>query len=92
MTVLAVVGSQWGDEGKGRLVDELAARADFVVRYHGGANAGHRVVRDGEEFAFISCPLAFSTLVLPVSWATESWWTHALCSSRWRSSAGAVWM
>ena len=56
MTVLAVVGSQWGDEGKGRLVDEIAARADFVVRYHGGANAGHRVVRDGEEFAFHLVP------------------------------------
>ncbi|HEU0028601.1 MAG TPA: adenylosuccinate synthase [Ktedonobacterales bacterium] len=56
MTVLAVVGSQWGDEGKGHLVDELAARADFVVRYHGGANAGHRVVRDGEVFAFHLAP------------------------------------
>jgi adenylosuccinate synthase len=56
MSVLAIVGSQWGDEGKGKLVDELAARADFVVRYQGGANAGHRVVRDGEEFAFHLAP------------------------------------
>ncbi len=56
MTVLAIVGAQWGDEGKGKLVDEVAAHADFVVRYQGGANAGHRVVRDGEEFAFHLTP------------------------------------
>ena len=56
MSVLAIVGAQWGDEGKGKLVDELAARADYVVRYQGGANAGHRVVRDGEEFAFHLAP------------------------------------
>ena len=56
MSVLAIVGAQWGDEGKGKLVDELAARAEFVVRYQGGANAGHRVVRDGEEFAFHLAP------------------------------------
>lgn len=56
MSVLAIVGSQWGDEGKGKLVDEVASRADFNVRYQGGANAGHRVVRDGEEFAFHLVP------------------------------------
>jgi len=38
---VVVVGAQWGDEGKGKLVDVLAERADFVVRYQGGANAGH---------------------------------------------------
>ena len=41
---VVVVGAQWGDEGKGKLVDVLAERADFVVRYQGGANAGHTVV------------------------------------------------
>ncbi|HEX9037028.1 MAG TPA: adenylosuccinate synthase [Ktedonobacterales bacterium] len=56
MSVLAIVGAQWGDEGKGKLVDEISARADFVARYQGGANAGHRVVRDGEEFAFHLAP------------------------------------
>src|SRR5437763_14046236 len=40
---LVVVGAQWGDEGKGKLVDVLAERADWVVRYQGGANAGHTV-------------------------------------------------
>ncbi|MBU6365376.1 MAG: adenylosuccinate synthase [Gemmatimonadetes bacterium] len=43
MRALVVVGAQWGDEGKGKLVDVLAERADWVVRYQGGANAGHTV-------------------------------------------------
>ena len=45
---LVVIGAQWGDEGKGKVVDFLAQRADLVVRYSGGANAGHTVV-DGEK-------------------------------------------
>ena len=44
MSVIAVVGAQWGDEGKGRVVDYLAADADLVIRYGGGNNAGHTVV------------------------------------------------
>jgi adenylosuccinate synthase len=56
MTVMAVVGAQWGDEGKGKVVDELAAGADYVVRYQGGGNAGHRVVFGGEEFSFHLVP------------------------------------
>lgn len=44
MTVIALVGTQWGDEGKGKITDVLAARADMVVRYQGGNNAGHTVV------------------------------------------------
>ncbi len=47
---LVVVGAQWGDEGKGKVVDFLSERADVVVRYQGGANAGHTVVVDGAEF------------------------------------------
>ncbi len=46
MTVTAVVGAQWGDEGKGRIIDFLAKRADFVIRFQGGDNAGHTVVND----------------------------------------------
>jgi len=46
MSVLAIIGAQWGDEGKGKIVDELSMRADFVVRYQGGSNAGHRVVHE----------------------------------------------
>ncbi|HMN95395.1 MAG TPA: adenylosuccinate synthase [Phycisphaerales bacterium] len=52
----AVVGLQWGDEGKGKIVDLLAARHDVVVRYNGGANAGHSVVVDGERFALHLIP------------------------------------
>jgi adenylosuccinate synthase len=56
MSVMAVVGAQWGDEGKGKIVDELAGSANFVVRYQGGGNAGHRVVRGESEFAFHLVP------------------------------------
>jgi adenylosuccinate synthase len=51
-----VVGTQWGDEGKGKLTDLLAAEMDFVVRYQGGHNAGHRIVVDGQAFALQLVP------------------------------------
>ncbi len=47
MPCTVVVGAQWGDEGKGKVVDALSAAADFVARYQGGPNAGHSVIRDG---------------------------------------------
>jgi adenylosuccinate synthase len=50
MPGIVVVGAQWGDEGKGKIVDLLAERADAVVRFQGGNNAGHTIVRDGEEW------------------------------------------
>ena len=56
MTVLAIIGAQWGDEGKGKIVDELSMHADFVVRYQGGSNAGHRVVHEQGEFSFRLVP------------------------------------
>jgi len=49
VTTLIAMGAQWGDEGKGKLVDWLAPRADYVVRFHGGNNAGHTLVVDGEQ-------------------------------------------
>jgi adenylosuccinate synthase len=49
MTTLIAVGAQWGDEGKGKLVDWLALKAELVVRFHGGNNAGHTLVVDGEQ-------------------------------------------
>ncbi|MBM4041399.1 MAG: adenylosuccinate synthase [Planctomycetes bacterium] len=49
MPSLCVVGMQWGDEGKGKLIDYLAAQADVVARYAGGANAGHTVVVNGQK-------------------------------------------
>ncbi|MBV9615695.1 MAG: adenylosuccinate synthase [Ktedonobacteraceae bacterium] len=56
MVAVAVIGAQWGDEGKGKIVDELAMRANFVVRYQGGSNAGHRVVHEKGEFSFSLVP------------------------------------
>jgi adenylosuccinate synthase len=53
---VVVVGAQWGDEGKGKLVDVLAERADFVVRYQGGANAGHTVVIGESQFILRQIP------------------------------------
>jgi adenylosuccinate synthase len=51
-----VVGTQWGDEGKAKVIDLLSAQADMVVRYQGGHNAGHTVVVDGVKFAFRLIP------------------------------------
>lgn len=50
MANVVIIGTQWGDEGKGKIVDLLAARADVVVRFQGGNNAGHTMVVDGEQF------------------------------------------
>ena len=50
MSVTAVIGSQWGDEGKGKVVDYLAADADFVARFNGGNNAGHTVINEFGTF------------------------------------------
>jgi adenylosuccinate synthase len=56
MPGLVIVGAQWGDEGKGKVVDLLAEQADAVVRFQGGNNAGHTIVRDGEVFKFHLVP------------------------------------
>ncbi len=48
-----VVGLQWGDEGKGKVVDILAENSDIVVRYSGGANAGHTVVAGDENITIV---------------------------------------
>ena len=50
MPGIVIVGAQWGDEGKGKITDLLAERADAVVRFQGGNNAGHTIVRDGETW------------------------------------------
>jgi adenylosuccinate synthase len=56
MPGVVIVGAQWGDEGKGKVTDLLAERADVIVRFQGGNNAGHTIVRDGEEFKFHLIP------------------------------------
>lgn len=54
--VISVVGAQWGDEGKGRIVDYLAVNSDLVIRYQGGDNAGHTVINDLGKFALHIIP------------------------------------
>jgi adenylosuccinate synthase len=56
MPGIVIVGAQWGDEGKGKVTDLLAERASTIVRFQGGNNAGHTIVRDGEEFKFHLIP------------------------------------
>ena len=56
MSNVVVVGTQWGDEGKGKITDYLAQEADVVVRYQGGNNAGHTIVFDGKKFALHLLP------------------------------------
>ena len=51
-----VVGAQWGDEGKAKITDLLAGKADIIIRYQGGCNAGHTVVVDGETYKFHLIP------------------------------------
>jgi len=51
-----VVGTQWGDEGKGKITDLLAENADLIVRYQGGCNAGHTVVNNGKTYKFHLIP------------------------------------
>ena len=50
MSAVVLLGAQWGDEGKGKITDYLAEKADFVVRYQGGSNAGHTVEVASEKF------------------------------------------
>lgn len=56
MTNVAVIGAQWGDEGKGKVVDWLASRADVVVRFQGGHNAGHTLVVGGQTYKLSLLP------------------------------------
>jgi len=82
MPVSLVVGCQWGDEGKAKIIDYLARSADYVVRYQGGANAGHTVVAGGERYAFhlvpsgilyphVVCILGGGMVIDPVALACE---------------------
>ncbi len=57
---VVVLGTQWGDEGKGKIVDWLSERADVVVRFQGGHNAGHTLVIDGVDLQALCCCLPAS--------------------------------
>ena len=56
MSSVVVVGTQWGDEGKGKIVDLLTRYADYVVRFQGGNNAGHTLVVEGKQYIFHIIP------------------------------------
>ena len=56
MANVVVIGSQWGDEGKGKIVDWLSERADVIVRFQGGHNAGHTLVIDGVSYKLSLLP------------------------------------
>src|SRR5690606_38539101 len=56
MPAVVVLGTQWGDEGKGKATDQLGPRVDYVVKFNGGNNAGHTVVIDGEKYALHLLP------------------------------------
>jgi len=56
MSTVVAVGAQWGDEGKGKIVDWLSERADVVVRFQGGHNAGHTLVIDGKVYKLSLLP------------------------------------
>jgi adenylosuccinate synthase len=80
--VTCVIGLQWGDEAKGKIVDLLTEQHDVVVRYQGGANAGHTVVRDGQTFKLslvpsgifrpqVQCVIATGVVLHPASLLSE---------------------
>jgi adenylosuccinate synthase len=82
MAAVVVVGAQWGDEGKGKIVDLYSQGADVIVRYAGGANAGHTLVVDGEKIVFhlipsgalnprTQCVLGQGTVIDPAVLVTE---------------------
>ena len=54
--VKAIVGANWGDEGKGKITDVLAAQSDVVIRFQGGSNAGHTIINDHGRFALHQLP------------------------------------
>ena len=54
--VTAIVGANWGDEGKGKITDMLAEKSDIIIRFQGGANAGHTIVNNYGKFALHTLP------------------------------------
>ena len=56
MPGIVIIGAQWGDEGKGKITDLLAENADLVIRFQGGNNAGHTIVREGTKWKFQLIP------------------------------------
>ena len=81
MPATVIVGAQWGDEGKGKIVDLLAQHSDVVCRYNGGPNAGHTIVVDGETFKLRQMPSGIVAREGVRASAPAAWSTRR-CSSR----------
>ena len=77
MSSVVVIGAQWGDEGKGKIVDYLAQKADAVVRYSGGSNAGHTVVVNDVSYNCVCFHPVFCTVIRLMCWVTASLSTPA---------------
>ena len=73
MANVAVIGAQWGDEGKGKVVDWLASRADVVVRFQGGHNAGHTLVVGGQTYKLSLLPSGLVRPVISAKWPPVLW-------------------
>lgn len=58
--VKAIVGANWGDEGKGKITDLFASESDIVIRFQGGANAGHTIINDYGRLRCTFCPPAYA--------------------------------
>lgn len=69
--VKAIVGANWGDEGKGKITDMLAQDSDIIIRFQGGANAGHTIINVMESFALHTLPQVFSMDIQQVLSVTE---------------------
>ena len=93
MPAIAIIGAQWGDEGKGKATDVLGSRVDYVVKFNGGNNAGHTVVigagRPSRSTRCTCCPAASSRRAACRSSATGSWSTSTCCSRRSTGSSRA---
>ncbi len=69
--VKAIVGANWGDEGKGKITDMLGETSDIIVRFQGGANAGHTIINDYGKFALHTLPSAVFITIRPASLEME---------------------
>ncbi len=97
MSGVAILGAQWGDEGKGKVVDALAAEAHYVVRFSGGANAGHTVVVGGDVFKLHHLPCGTlhdgPVSVLGGGMVIDPWdFIAELDAMRGRRDPGEVWI
>ena len=83
----AVTGINWGDEGKGRVIDLLAENADVVVRYQGGNNAGHTVVTDNCKFvlnllpSYCYCTTFYLIIYFPLPMTARTIWVIIIIST-----------